>query len=526
MPDFQNRVKPKWSFLQRHGLLFVCASPVVANAIGSLFNVLYNWTQIFPLLSDAQRVRFDECVLWFNVLIYPIAVLCFVLPLLWLRPVYRDLLAGQSVGPDLHQKAQRVVVNLPWWFLLVASLGWLSCIPVFITSLYVLPEPLPGVVIAHLVTSFLIAAMIAVTHSFFAVELAIQHALFPVVFSAEDHATATMPASVPGIIPLNITLRGVLWTVSSVVSPVISLVLILLLPDDKHLAPRFAVAIGVVAIAFGFATSWMLGKLIVRPVQHLRRAASEVAAGNLNTHIHLLCADEFGHLINSFNSMVEGLRQREHLQQTFGRHVGHEAARQIIRQGDQLTGREQVITVMFVDVRNFTQYSSNHSPSEVVSALNVFFREAVECVESHGGMVNKFLGDGFMAIFGVGANTENHAQDAVDSAIALCECVQQSTSLFQDAGWDDLQIGIGVNTGPAVVGSIGSPKRQEYTAIGDTVNVAARVEAATKLAGHHLLITESTKSVVAHPSAWIPLPPQLVKGKHEPLQLFAVKSGP
>ncbi|TWU60660.1 Adenylate cyclase 1 [Rubripirellula tenax] len=525
MPDFQDRAKPQWSFLQRHGLLFVCTSPLVANAIGSLFNVLYNRNQIFPILSDAQRIRFDDCVLWFNVLIYPIAVLCFVLPLVWVRPVYRDLLARNPVSTDLLRRAQRVVVNLPWWFLLVASLGWLSCIPVFITSLYVLPEPLLGVVIAHLVTSFLIAAMIAVTHSFFAVELAIQHALFPVVFSSEDPTIETMPASVPGIIPLNITLRGVLWTVSSVVSPVISLVLILLLPDDENLAPWFAVAVGVVAIAFGFATSWMLGKLVVRPVQQLRRAASEVEAGNLDIHIDLLCADEFGHLINSFNSMVEGLRQREHLQQTFGRHVGQEAARQIIRQGDQLTGREQVITVMFVDVRNFTQYSSNHSPSEVVSALNVFFREAVECVESHGGMVNKFLGDGFMAIFGVGANTQRHAQDAVDSAMALRACVQQSTSLFHDAGWDDLQIGIGINTGPAVVGSIGSPKRQEYTAIGDTVNVAARVEAATKLAGHNLLITESTKSALVDASAWIPLPPQLVKGKDQPLRLFAPKNG-
>ncbi|MDA8744767.1 adenylate/guanylate cyclase domain-containing protein [Rubripirellula amarantea] len=523
MPENHETTASQWGFFQRHGLLFVGTSPVVANAIGSLFNVLYNRNQVFPLFTDAQRMRFDDCVLWFNLLIYPIAMLCFVIPLLWLRPIHRDLLAGKPVDVTTHQRAQRYVVNLPWWFLLVASAGWLVCIPVFIISLYVLPDPLSGVIVAHLVTSFLIASMIAITHSFFAVELAIQHALFPVFFRRDMPAGETMPASVPGIVPLNITLRGVLWTVSSVVSPVISLVLILLLPDDANLAPRFAVGVGIVAIAFGLATSWMLGKLVVTPVQQLRRAATQVAKGDLNAHIHLLCADEFGHLINSFNSMVEGLRHRELLQQTFGRHVGEEAARQIISQGDQLTGREQVITVMFVDVRNFTHYSSSHSPSEVVTALNVFFREAVERVEQHGGMVNKFLGDGFMAIFGVGANAEGHAQAAVDSALSLRACVDQSTDLFRNAGWDDLQIGVGINTGPAVVGSIGSPKRQEYTAIGDTVNVAARVESLTKAVGQCVLITESTRAALGDCVVCKPLPPQLVKGKGTPLVVFAVE---
>ncbi len=188
-------------------------------------------------------------------------------------------------------------------------------------------------------------------------------------------------------------------------------------------------------------------------------------------------------------------------------------------------GKELTISMMFVDVRNFTEHSSKHMPQEVVAALNVFFSSAVEMVESHGGMVNKFLGDGFMALFGVGPQSDNHALRAVKAGQALICCLDEATRELEQAGWPDFKIGIGVNSGPAIVGSIGSPKRQEYTAIGDTVNIAARVEALTKSVGHLLLATEATRQLLPDGmSDSVPLtrlPPQTVKGKGQPLQVFA-----
>ncbi|TWT82210.1 Adenylate cyclase 1 [Planctomycetes bacterium CA13] len=517
-PNFGNT--PRWSFLERHSLFFVCVSPVIANAIGSIFNILYNQTQIEPFLSEAQMQRFDQCWQWFNMAVYPVAISCFLIPLLWLRPIHRRLLDGQSIEPHLLEKAQRLVINLPWWFLAVASAGWLICIPVFPAALRAVPEPLPDDVVTHLNVSFIVASLIAVTHSFFAVELTIQKALFPVIFQN------TVPANVPGTLPLNITARGVLWAFSAVVCPVVSIVLLLLVPDASQQMPRFAVAVGVVAVLFGLTTSWMLGKLVATPLRQLMNAAMRVADGDMSVRVNLLRADDFGLLIERFNSMVEGLREREQLQQTFGRHVGEEAARQIMSQGDRLAGKEQMISVMFVDVRNFTAYSSTHAPEQVVTALNVFFREAVEIVEAHDGMVNKFLGDGFMALFGAGTITDAHANRAVEAAQAMLCCMEESTEKFADAGWPDLQIGIGINTGPAVVGSIGSPKRQEYTAIGDTVNVAARVESLTKLVGHNLVITEATRQQLPDECQVESLPPQLVKGKGVPLKIFGVKAKP
>ncbi len=507
----------RWSFFQRYGLVVVGLSPLIANAIGSVFNIAYNHEQVEPLLSVAQMARFNECWQWFNLLVYPIAVVCFVTPLVWLRPVHNALIAGDAVDADVLQKAQKRIVNLPWWFLLVAAVGWLSCIPVFPAALYAVREPLSSDVVAHLITSFLTASLIAVTHSFFAVELAIQKFLFPVFF---QHGN---PAAVPGGVPLNITARGVLWIFSAVVSPVVSLVLILLLPDAAHRAPWFAVAVGLVAILFGLMSSVMLSKLVATPIHELNVASMRVAQGDLTARVDLLRADDFGMLIERFNNMVQGLREREQLQQTFGRHVGEEAARQIMSQGDNLSGREERVSVMFVDVRNFTHFSSHHSPEQVVTALNVFFREAVELVESHGGMVNKFLGDGFMALFGIGKNSDQHAQRAVEAGKAMLRWVAESRPLFEQAGWPDLEIGIGINTGTAVVGSIGSPKRQEYTAIGDTVNVAARVESLTKELGCHLIVTQCTAEQLSPETTMRDLPPQRVKGKADPLNVFAIE---
>lgn len=505
----------RWTFWQRHGLLLVWISPITANLIGSVFNITYNHMQIEPLLSEAQLQRFQSCWQVFNLVIYPVAVVALVIPLLWLRPIHRALLRGEPVEPQRMQQSQRYVVNLPWWFLAVVAVGWLTCIPVFPTALHAVPGELHPDVVPQLVVSFIIASLIAVPQSFFAVELASQKALFPVFFRRDN------PALVPGGLPISLTTRSLMLWLSAVVSPVISLVLLLVVPAAAQASPWFGVAVAVVNILFALSMFWMYGRLVQLPVKKLRKAAMAVAEGDLDVRVNLKRADDFGPLIERFNLMVEGLREREHLQETFGRHVGREAARQILEQDEELGGSEQVITVMFVDVRNFTEHSSTHTPKEVVGVLNIFFREAVDKIESHGGMVNKFLGDGFMALFGIGSGAASHAQQAIDAGLAMLRCLHETCHELEAAGWPGLQIGIGINSGPAIVGSIGSPRRQEYTAIGDTVNVASRVESLTKTVGHHLLITEATKALLDQSVTLAELPAQKVKGKGE-LRVYAV----
>jgi adenylate cyclase len=220
---------------------------------------------------------------------------------------------------------------------------------------------------------------------------------------------------------------------------------------------------------------------------------------------------------------VAELQEKQHLQETFGRHVGQKAAQQILQRDPSLGGIEQEVTVLFADLRNFTARSAVEPPQNVVALLNLFLTEMVEVVEQHEGMVNKFLGDGFMALFGVGEQHLNHAALAVAAGQEMLVRLEHINRYLTTQGKPALEMGIGIHTGRAVVGSIGSPQRLEYTAIGDTVNIASRVESLTKVLGEPLILTAATRAALRNAIATEPLPPQRVKGQPQPLSIHRVQ---
>src|SRR5207248_5571046 len=178
-----------------------------------------------------------------------------------------------------------------------------------------------------------------------------------------------------------------------------------------------------------------------------------------------------------------------------------------------------------VDIRSFTARSAHLSPTKAVRLLNEFLRAMVEAVEGeHSGMINKFLGDGFMALFGIGSNSRNHADEALAAARSIQRTMEQLNAERDRRGDDAIQIGIGINTGPAIVGSIGSPDRMEFTVIGNTVNVASRIESLNKTLNTSLLISKSTRNALQETASLRALPPQRVKGVDELVEIFTSAS--
>ena len=216
-------------------------------------------------------------------------------------------------------------------------------------------------------------------------------------------------------------------------------------------------------------------------------------------------------------------KDKENLRQTFGLHVGRRAAEQILARDPGLSGVEEEITVMFVDMRSWTARASVSAPAEVVEVMNDFFRVTVRVVEEeHRGMVNKYLGDGFMAIFGAGDSTSNHARAAVAAGREILVAVKKLNDELVARNRAPIQIGIGIHSGPAIVGSIGSPQRLEFTAMGNTVNIASRIEALTKTTGRPLLVTAAVRERSDDSFSFEELPPQEVRGIEGRLPVFAV----
>jgi len=286
----------------------------------------------------------------------------------------------------------------------------------------------------------------------------------------------------------------------------------------------FAVFVGVIGITFGMFTALMMSWLVAKPIDQLRAAADAVSRGKFDVNLGVARADEFGRLLGEFDNMVRELRDKEKLRQTFGLHVGKRAAEQILAHDPGLNGVEEEITVMFVDMRSWTARTSVSAPRDVVEVMNDFFRVTVRVVEeNHRGMVNKYLGDGFMAIFGVGDSGFDHASDAVAAGREILSAVKQLNDDLAANGRAPIQIGIGIHSGPAIVGSIGSPQRLEFTAIGNTVNIASRMQGLTKTTGRPLLVTAAVRDRSGDLFSFEELPPQEVRGIDGQVVIFAVQ---
>jgi adenylate cyclase len=510
------------SWAVRHSLLLLGVAPIVPQVVGSAVNIWYNIIHIKPLLSAAQLEVFLRTIAVFNVTVYPLALLGWIWALYSLWGPWRGLMAGRPVSSEMLLRGRRRVINLPWWGMGLCGSGWLLCIPVFLTVLSRAPGTLDPRLYAHLPISFLISALIAITHSFFAIELLSHRYLYPVFFRD------TRPADVPGTLALSLQGRGLLWAVSAGLCPIASLLLLMLAPHDPGGTdtPWFALAVGGLGIGFGLTTAWMVGLLVTEPVKQLKQAAQRVAGGDLGVQVALLRADEFGPLIDEFNQMIVELREKNRLKETLGTHVGQQAARQILTRDPGLGGVEEEVTVMFADIRNFSARCAASAPQEAVSLLNLFLAEMVEVVEQkHDGMVNKFLGDGFMALFGTWNGQDGHADAAVMAGRDMLARLEALNARLVREGQLPLAIGIGIHTGRAVVGSLGSPRRMEYTAIGNTVNVASRVEELTKLVGESLLLTAATYAALRASAGLEALPPQQIKGHTEPIVVYRLARG-
>jgi adenylate cyclase len=225
---------------------------------------------------------------------------------------------------------------------------------------------------------------------------------------------------------------------------------------------------------------------------------------------------------------AETEEERAQVMDIFSRFVSSEVARKMWEQRGQLSlsTERRVVTVIFTDIRNFTTLSEHAPSGEVVEWLNDYFGRMQEVITSRGGHINKFIGDGLMIVFGApvdrGASVE--AQAAVDCALTMFESVSRMNEEWKGTGRPEFKIGIGINSGEATCGVVGARQRLEYTIIGDAVNLASRLESATKDLGVSMVISEATALLLDDKYELEALGSVKVKGKSANTLIYTVKS--
>ncbi len=245
---------------------------------------------------------------------------------------------------------------------------------------------------------------------------------------------------------------------------------------------------------------------------------NEIRAGNLSAQVRLYSSDEFAVIGSGINSMAEGLKEREMIRDKFGKYFSEEIA-EVILGRELLTQGEKVrATILFADLRNSTRLSSELEPDRFVEILNRFLSALSDSIFENGGIVDKFIGDAALGVFGTPIVREDHARCAARAAIMMRDRVKELSSR---TGLDEkIEVGIGIHSGEVIAGNIGSTKKLEYTVVGETVNLASRLEGVTKQVGRDIVISEPTYTALRGEFECKPVGPVTIRGLSGDFSLY------
>lgn len=278
----------------------------------------------------------------------------------------------------------------------------------------------------------------------------------------------------------------------------------------------------IIVLSLSILIIYFYSKSITTPISRLVVATRYIEKGNYKLPLKIQSRDEMGTLTKSFIDMGKGLAEKEQLKDNFGRFVNQEIAEMAMKGELALGGETKEATIFFSDIRSFTEISEKLTPEEVVSFLNEYMTLMVNCINESGGFVDKFIGDAIMAVWGAPLSRGNDEERAINSSLKMRKVLMEFN---KDRGGEKkpiIRIGCGLNSGPVLSGQIGSDTKMEFTVIGDTVNLASRIEGLNKPMGTDILISEETLNRVEGIYRVVPMNKIKVKGKSEPQQIYAV----
>lgn len=277
----------------------------------------------------------------------------------------------------------------------------------------------------------------------------------------------------------------------------------------------------IAVLAISLIAVILLARSVTRPILDLARRVRRIEAGDYGQAVTVAGQDEIGQLAGSVNNMARGLAEKEKVRDLLGKVVSHEIAEELLSKTIALGGEEKIVTVLFADIKGFTSLCENMAPEAVLTLLNRYLSEITEVIERHHGVVDKYTGDSVMALFGAPLSRPGDARNAIATALAIQSTMAALNAANRAAGMQEIGAGIGVHTGLVVAGNLGSQNRLNYTVIGDSVNLSARLEGLTRKYHVPNIVSEATRAQ-APGFVYRELDLVRVAGKREPVRMFEV----
>jgi class 3 adenylate cyclase len=502
-----------------------------ANLVGLVTVILINFSTPSNIISRHQNF-FKEGEGWlFLVVMEPIILTIFcVFQYQAQKPIAESLkisVRQKETHHPIAEKARRRILNLPYIFWIFNLAFWiLLSITGLLYLAFLLDAPAKQTLLLMFRTAMI--GLIAANLSFFLMEDHARRILIPLFFP-EGRLK-----DVPGTFKVSIIRRIRILYLGGTSVPMIILLgtLAFTLWDtgvtgiqESQLSREiflFTLVLSLIFVIISLRLNFLVGKSIVEPIKVMLGIIHKVRDGDFNQRIGVLSNDEIGTLGDAGNTMIAGLAERERIRETFGKYVTPEIRDQILDGRIPLDGERTEATLLFSDLRRFTSFVEETDPKEVIRSMRAYFTAMRKAIRSQGGLVLQYVGDEIESVFGVPLKCDDHKERAVLAALEMRKRLEILNDERISAGKVPFRHGIGIHTGSVLAGNMGSEDRLSYALIGDTVNVASRIEGLTKLFDCDILVSQETTLGLHHSFQMEKKPTQMVKGYSKPVIVYQI----
>lgn len=461
------------------------------------------------------------------------ALSTFVVTLLQYRfqyPISKFLVHEPSdpiTASEIRDKAQRRLLNLPFILALTDLTVYILAPGFIVLSLYFFLNVQPWTCLFIYFRAIMIG-LIASTISFLLIEDYSRRTFIPILFPNGRLASTSGSLKIP------IARRIHMLYIAGTLNPMILLLstfIFTALEERKAFVPPevfareilvFALILCAIFVILAFGLNSLVQNSIKNPIGEMLKIVQKVRNGDFSQRITVLSNDEIGILGDTGNAMIAGLAERERIRDTFGKYVTPEIRDHILSGRIPLYGERQIATLLFSDLRDFTTYVEANDPEEVIMSLREYFTAMQAAIRNYGGLVLQYVGDEIEAVFGVPLNVGDHADRAVQAALDMRRKLEDLNAKRALLEKPPFRHGIGIHTGPVLAGNTGSEDHLSYALIGDTVNLASRIEGLTKALQWDILISEEATSLLSGSFELKREEPRKVKGFSKPVTVYKI----